>query len=331
MSVETNKQAALVRSQINQKTFENAIRKIYWALVANQEKLKVANGIKNTAEYQLNEVKKRKRSSVAEDDEVYRYEAQYSVRLAQITALNYERNKLLMQLKSLLPELNGQDLQLDNYNVDATIAEVLSCTTQIKSQKEIPWDETKIDDLLRSLDDNQKLSKSINESHDNMDLALVGEYELSANDKGFSDSYGEFGTDAKPAYSIGMQLSVPIGGAKSSTVILKNQVTQTQYLAERHELESSVKARYEQMVAMVDLLNNNAILQEKSAQQLELVIKETNRKYNQARVSVDALVNDQNALLNSKIDQINSRLAVINELLDYFNIFSDSKCSINRI
>jgi len=330
-SITNKKKIALLKSQINQKSFENAVRKIYWSLVANQEKLKVANGIKNTAEYQLKEVKKRKKASVAENDEVFRYEAQYSVRLAQITALNYQRNKLILQLKSLLPQLNDHDLELDNYNVDATIAEVLTCTAKIKSQNKIPWKDTKIDELLDNLDNNHKLSNRINDSHDDMDLSLIGEYELSANDNSIGDSYSEFSSDAKPSYAVAMQLSVPLGGAKSSTTILKKQVMLTQYMADRHELESSVKARYEQMVLMVDLLNRNAILQEKSAEQLELVIKETNRKYNQARVSVDALVNDQNALLNSKIDQINSRLAVINELFDYFNVFSDSTCSINQL
>ncbi len=330
-SISSKKKVALLKSQINQKMFENSVRKIYWSLVANQEKLKVANGIKDTAEYQLTEVRKRKKASVAENDEVYRYEAQYSVRLAQITALNYERNKILLQLKSLLPELNGSNLSLSEYNINKTIAEVMSCTAKIKSQKKIPWDETQIDEILKALDEDHKLSKAINNKHNDMNLAFIGEYELSANEKGFSDSLGEVGTEARPSYALGLQLSVPLGGAKSSTTVLKNQVATAQYMAERHELESSVKARYEQMVSMVDLLNRNALLQEKSANQLEQVIKETNRKYDQARVSVDALVNDQNALLNSKIDQINSRLAIINELFDYFSIFTESTCGINSI
>jgi hypothetical protein len=55
------------------------------------------------------------------------------------------------------------------------------------------------------------------------------------------------------------------------------------------------------------------------------------KKYVQARASVNDLVQDQDALLNSELATIDTQLQILNVLFDYLAIFTETPCSFNRI
>ena len=68
-----------------------------------------------------------------------------------------------------------------------------------------------------------------------------------------------------------------------------------------------------------------------NTQQLEKRLKFMRKKYEQARASVNDLIQDQDALLNSELTTINTRLQILNVLFDYLVIYTDTPCEFNRI
>jgi hypothetical protein len=55
------------------------------------------------------------------------------------------------------------------------------------------------------------------------------------------------------------------------------------------------------------------------------------KKYQQARASVNDLVQDQDALLSSELITIDTKLAVLNVILDYLAVYTETPCDFNRI
>jgi hypothetical protein len=55
------------------------------------------------------------------------------------------------------------------------------------------------------------------------------------------------------------------------------------------------------------------------------------RKYEQARVSINDLIFDQDALLRSELTTIETQLQILNVLFDYLAIYTETPCGFNRI
>ncbi|MCB0363631.1 MAG: hypothetical protein KDD35_12970 [Bdellovibrionales bacterium] len=70
---------------------------------------------------------------------------------------------------------------------------------------------------------------------------------------------------------------------------------------------------------------------ESNSQNLKKSIAVMAKKYRQARVPLSALIADEESLFQSLLSEINVKLTVINTLLDYFQVFNQFPCEINRI
>ena len=137
-SFDLDKKRAEIEKDIQTKAFNIALRRVYWSLVANKESFMVLDSLLKTAAQQSKESKERQRNSIAEADEVARYEAQLASRQAAQHYLEFQREILIKQLRNLLPELSASEIVLDKYDLNKTINEVLVCTTSIGQQSVVP-------------------------------------------------------------------------------------------------------------------------------------------------------------------------------------------------
>jgi hypothetical protein len=55
------------------------------------------------------------------------------------------------------------------------------------------------------------------------------------------------------------------------------------------------------------------------------------KKYQQARVSINDLIQDQDALLRADLLTIETQLQVLNAVFDYLAIYTETPCAFNRI
>jgi hypothetical protein len=119
---------------------------------------------------------------------------------------------------------------------------------------------------------------------------------------------------------------------------VKESTKKVKELYDQKKLEASIKSIDAQVVSTHQELSKSILLltdviksQRVSSEQLLKRLKLRQKKYEQARVSVDELVFDQDALLNSKLMTVETQLQVLNTLFDYFVIYTDTPCSFNRI
>ena len=330
-SIGHKKESAVLRSEIETKAFILSLRKAYWSLVANQESMQTQQTLLDSAKRQLEEAKKREAASVAVASEVARYQAQLAARQSALLILDYQKQKLLMSLKELLPELQNKQVSFAGYDMDKTISSVLQCAKVIEAKNDIPWEFTRYDDVVKLLEESESQNQKALARYAAADLALVSDLEYSGLGDSYSDGQTQFSEDGRFGYSVALQLSVPIGDVKSSSASLKRIAERAAHMAEKSDIMSKVATRHRQMVPLIGLLKASVVNRKLNGKYLETTVSETQKMYKQARVSLDALINDQNDYQANALQTIETKLLTIHELLDYFMIFTETPCGLNQL
>lgn len=310
--------------------FKNNIRKIYWALVANEEALKITKTLLSSSEKQLKDANKRFKSGVADKGELARYRSQISSRKASLISIRWEKSQLEQQLKLLLPKLSESEIKLAPYNIDQSVASVIACSRMIKKFSHAPMDFTKYDEVVDFLN-REEISKSkLTNNYDSVDLKLIGEYESTGKAFSQSDSLDDLSDDGRSSLSVGLKFSMPLGGSKKDTRKIQNEINSKIYGAQKRNALGKVNSYHSQTIKSVDLLNEIVFNQKQNTKHLSESLRVSKRKYSQARITAQQLVQEQDAYLQSNLDEISTKLAVISLLMDYFNVFTDTPCELNR-
>lgn len=325
--------------EINRKAFAISLRRTYWSLVANNEQIKIYEGLKNISGTQLTDARARLKAGVADGGEVARYEAQVASRQGSALYYRYQREILLKQLKTLLPELQGKEIALAAYNVPDMIKNVLACTEVIAAQKSVPLEYTRYDEVTKLLRQTQKEQNKLASSYDDVDLKFVGSVKttgVASEDNGNGVTKGSYGSafddwqdHNRSGYSAGLQLVIPIG--KGDTRKTQELLAQKRFDSQINQNDANLANTHQQLVKVIALLTDVVRAQKENTEALERRLVVQNRKFREARVSVNDLILDQDALLNSNLTTVNTQLEIINTILDYLVVFTETPCEFNRI
>lgn len=330
---------AEVERDIQQKTFLLNLRRLYWSLVANNEQIKVYDGLKKISQEQLADATRRRNAGVADDGEVARYEAQVASREGSRLYYNYQREILMKQLKNLLPELQSKELVLKDYNIPGMIQTVLACTATIAAQKDVPLEFTRYDEVVTLLRQTQVLQEKLASSYDQTDLKFVGAVKttgVASRDRGngliegsISQSFDDWQENDRTGYSAGLQLVIPFG--KGETRQTQELLAKKRFTADINQTDADVRSTHQQLVKVINLLSEVVRSQKQNTVALEKRLQVQNRKFREARVSANDLILDQDALLNSNLTTISTQLEIINTIFDYLVVFTETPCEFNRI
>jgi outer membrane protein TolC len=326
---------------IQEKNYKLGLRKLFWALVANAESQKISEELLKTAKIQADEAQKRFKNAIADADEVARYEAQVSSRNSSILYLKYQKETLLTQLKNLLPEALGQEeVELAPVDLDQTINEVLSCTAFISNEKTTPFKHTFYDEMVELLKKLEAQSRQLTERYSDMDVKLQGSLRTTGVSSelvapgfyrgSYGGAYEDIHSTNRTGYEIGLQVSIPLDDSKSESKKTKELYDQKRFYSAISKSQSQVIQTHKELVLAISYLNEVIKNQKLTSLQLERRLVGMKRKYQQARVSVNELVMDQDALLNSELSIIQTQLQVINIVFDYLAVFTETPCGLNR-
>lgn len=340
-NAEIAKKKSEIEMKINESVFSITLRRLYWSLVANQEKMKISKNLLNTAIKQRADARKRKANSIADSSEVARYESQVASREGSVYFLRYEKENLLKQLRSLLPALSQKEIELGDYSLNKTVFEVLSCTQTIEKEKSVPYNFTQYDELTKLIEKVQKNQESLDSSYDDIDIKLSAEFKTTGvgssttNNTDFRGSYSQAVDDMndndRSGFAAGVMVNIPIGKKINDTSEVTKKYNQKRLKANIINVENNLVATHKQISRSVKILEDVIKAQKVNSTQLSIRLKEMNKKFNQARIPVFQLVQDQDALLNSDLSIVDTQLAILNTILDYFVVFNQTPCGFNKI
>ncbi|MBT4761656.1 MAG: TolC family protein [Bdellovibrionaceae bacterium] len=326
---------SLKRAELEKKTqlkgFESNVRKLYWALVANNEQKVLLSSLVKMAEKQYQEVLKRNKQGVADIGEVARYRSEWTTRKANLLSIGYQRSTLLKAIKELLPGLSDKEIQLAQLDIKLAKATVLACTAKISSYKDSPLEFTNYDDIINFLNKEEQLESKIVDTYGNTKIKLVGEYSSVGRDYGYEASNSNFSSDSQPRKSLGLQISIPLGSRTGKNRDVKKLMVKKRYKAQKVSQLLKVKAYHEQTVEMITILQEVLRSQRDTNLSLDKSLKISRIKYKQARISLQELISEQDFHLRSRLGEIETNLTIINALMDYFSVYTDIPCEFNRI
>ena len=305
------------------------IRKIYWALVANSESKKISNKILISSVRQLNVAKARLKASIADQGEVARYKSQVASRKANIIYLDFMKEELIKNLKSILPSIANKKFILKDYNIDNTISDVFECAKIISTNRSTPLQHSSYYTLLEQTKVNHQNQKNINKKYDSPDLILTANIQRLGKDYSFNDSISDWGDSGKLAYKIGLNFKIPLGKTKHESQSVLENINNLSHQASLQNTLSKMENYHLQTQKEIQLLYQIIAEQKNNTRFLSISLKSMKQKFAQARVSVREIIQDQNTYLSSNINEIETKQKIINTLLDYLNVFDKTPCSLN--
>jgi hypothetical protein len=338
-SAENSLKLSQFQKTVSQKAFEYGLRKMYWTLVANNEQIRISQLQLKTSEEQLKDAQARQRAGVTDSGEVARYEALVASRQGTVLYFQYQREALIKQLTMKIPSLYGKNISISGYNLDDTVFNVLSCTQAISEKKVLPYEDTLYDEMISLLRENKNFQEKSVSAYDEIDLTLnatartTGVASESISSSYFRGSYGDSFDDwrnnNRTGYSLGLNLTIPFGRTetKKSLEILNEK----RFAVQVDLQEARLKSTHEQIVKSILLLQDVVRAQNMNTKALEKRLFVQNKKFREARVSVNDLIQDQDALLGSSLNVISTQLEIVNTLFDYLVVFSETNCAFNKI
>ena len=338
-SASLNQERADLEKEINRKAFAVSLRRTYWSLVANNEQIKIYDELKKTAQDQLKDSNQRLLAGVSDKGEVARYEAQVASRKGSALYYRYQHEILVKQLKMLLPELKDKEIILSNYDVSSMIKNVLACTEVIASQRNIPFDFTRYDEITELIRKTQKEQMKLASSYDEVDLKFLATVKSTgvgsnANPAGknigsYGASFDDMGNNNRTGYSAGLELVIPVG--KGDTKQTQELLAQKKFDYQLSHNDALIGNTHNQLVKIIRILSDVVVAQKENSEALERRLIVQNRKFKEARLNVNDLIQDQDAFLNSSLTTINTQLEILNTLFDYLVVFTETPCEFNRI
>ena len=141
---------AELEQNISKKAFIQNLRKLYWALVANNEAQKITQELLVTANKQVKQAEARFKNKIADSGEVARYRSQVAARNASLISLKYQESSLHQTIKELIPNLGDKNIILSTYNLDETVTNVLDCSTMLEKKNPLQWSTHNMTRLFKS-------------------------------------------------------------------------------------------------------------------------------------------------------------------------------------
>lgn len=338
-SVLEENQAALEKSN-NDKRYILEIRELYWSIVATNESIELMESLIQIADKQLKESVKRRKNSLADADEVSRYESQLLGRKSELSFKQFQREKMFQELKKRVRSLQNQELKFEKENIELTQSEVLSCIKEISQIKDIPLDATNLDEQILVLSEIQKLQTRRYSKSSDLDLKLFGGIRSTGVDSNLiatnqyqgnqSESWNDLYQNDRWGSEIGLRLTLPLGqtNKKHEEALVRQSSLQKEI--QLKEKQESLQLHHQQFKKMIGYLEEGVGSQAAQTQSLKNVIKSMEQKYRQARVTLTDLLQNQDAHYSAELRTIDARLEIVVYLLNYLKIFPETKCNFNR-
>jgi hypothetical protein len=110
----------------------------------------------------------------------------------------------------------------------------------------------------------------------------------------------------------------------------QKRLEEHRFEAQLRGLRAQVDATHQQLQRNVGLLVDIIRYQKENAGHLRRRLSVERQKFDQARISVEDLLNNQDALLSSELGVVGAQLQILNGLFDYLVVFTETPCTFNQ-
>lgn len=328
LNLELNKKQSEINAYIEKNNFYYSMRRLYWQLVIKNKKLEFYKEMVNQAQKNLNIVQKKHKTYIADAGDLAKAKANLDLKKSDYNNAKVDIEQTIQQLKYYIPDLIDKKIIVNSFDLTDTFNEIKACNDGIYTGKTSQWRNlTTYNEYINLMDEIIENEIKIASREDDIDITLG----LSANFRGVAnertDSYKDLKEFDRNDYSISLDVSKAIGfnGVEEDKIKLLKMnynVNKNSTLANIGSIYASYENVMRNMFSNLDSLR-------KYKKNMEETVKNANYKYNQGRVSLTDLLDEQNNLINANIQLINMEGTIIDTLLQYLSIFDKTSCDFN--
>lgn len=332
LSVELNKKESLINSKIQKNNFYFSVRELYWNLVFKQKELEIYKYMVNQAQKNLDNVNKKHKAYIVDRGDVARARAILASRKSSYSSIKSEIGRIKRQLRYYLPELTDKIIYLgENLYIDEAIESAKMCNVAIKNGYGIKkWQElTSYWDYINVIDEvfNADL-KSYKRTAD-FDIKLNAGVSFSGVDNSVSDSYKDLKEFERSKYSIGLTINKTLGENNRNLELEQIKLLKMNYNVNKKNTIADLEAFYYSYSTIIKNLFDNLESLNNYRKDMEERVESSRKKYNQGRVSLNDLIQDEDSLIEASMQIINIESSILTMTLQYLSAFDKVECELN--
>lgn len=321
--------AGRLLEKLNKKALELKVRGLYWKYVSSAESREVAMDLLESAKKQLVLVKKKRKSGIADAGDIARFSAQVSERSAQIFQFEGSMKQTEVEFKEILPSLSSKILKLLPYSKKAAMKSFFQCLTLIQSQPETPKAYSLFDELIEVKREQFGHKRKALLAYSDIDIKFDAQ-----------SGYTGVGTDGGTArsnlrdgnfQSIGLAINIPLDGKKNSSEKVQLLLAKAKFNAEVRSLGAKLDASHSTVVDAAKIIKGIIKSRVSNHGFLEKALKSSQKKYRQARITSQQLLQEEDKFLANAIQLINTERAILQLMFDYFTLFTETPCQLNKV
>jgi len=329
LGLRINEKEKAEQAKLEKVKFYNELRKIYWNLNVSNSLIKVYEALIKQAEIQEENIKRMYKSSIADKGDLARATAVVNIRKSDLLSIKYNMEQLKQQLSNLIPVLNNKELVFQYTNYENSKDRILACFRKIKTENETPFHLSSYTRLIGYKDEKIKANLKSLDRYSDMDVKL----EARAGSLGFGskngDSFNDMAELDRRDYSVALNVSMPFGSNYSDTKENQMKLLKMQYNIEKKEIVSNMISFHDYFSATLNNLFQMREQQKEYRDNLLIRVKSMRIKYNQGRIALSDLIQDEDSLFESEVGIIRTNYNIVALMIDYFTIFNDVDCDFN--
>ena len=330
LNLELNTKQSKVKGYIEKNSFYYSLRRLYWQLVIKNKELEFYGDMIKQAEQNLKAVQKRYKNYIADDGDLAKAKANVDLRKVNYDNVKVEIENYLKQFKYYLPNLGNKNIAVDSFDLTDIFGDIMVCNKTIydNGKNFYSWKElTTYNEYIELMDKIIDNELKIASREDDVDITL----DIGANFRGleskFSDSFDDLSNFDRNDYSISLNVNKTIGGNNIEEDKMK--LLKMNYNVNKNNTIANITSIYTTYENIMKSMFNNLNNLHKYRINMEKTVKNSEYKYNQGRISLTDLINDQNSLIDANIQLINMEGVIIDTILQYLSIFDKTQCNFN--
>ncbi|MCP4911814.1 MAG: TolC family protein [Oligoflexia bacterium] len=330
-SAKLNYEVAKIQRKLGQKALEFRVRSIYWNYIAAKESRDFAQKMYKSSKDQLKLIKRKKRSDVADDGDIARFASLVSERQAQSLQFEGLLRQYEAELGQIFPSLVGKEINIAPYSKELMLNQIYQCLSVVGKGNQYDKKHTLFDELFDHKRKRLQEQKRLLSAYSDVDVRLEGQVGLIGAGVGEGNAHSNL-TDEKNTFnSVGLTISIPIDGKRKTTEKTQLQLAKAQVDAEVRGQESNLESLHSILAENIKLIKE--IIQTRSINDnhLEKALKDSRKKFRQARITSQQLVQEEDRYLSNAIQLISTQRDILLFMFDYLSLFTEAPCELKDV
>jgi outer membrane protein TolC len=328
--LELEKRMVKIQKELTEKSLLMSVYSLLWSWKKNQEMKNLIKSIVERFDRLRKDIQSQVSRNLSEPGDLFKIKANLQRQRETLSSLAQQEERIRAQLGNLVGEDKTPKIA-SSFTFRAIEKRITWCESFIRNQSQFKKNWSKRFNIQDASVRKAILAREKLERKSLPDLSLSGELSYTGTDTVRSDALSEVGEGSRPVTSAQILLTIPLSGKRSESNRLKGQAQVTRAQLNRARLEDESRVFFEKTKKTLELLLKRYQFASSAIDLDRKQIKDLNRRYQQGRVSLFELIQEENAALQGRLAEKNLWMNRGDLVFQFLSRFENMKCSMEDV